>query len=247
MMSGPDVEGLPALSRDPPVVEPHQLVDGPVEGRIVHRGNAHPRAGVSQPPGVAVGPEHPHHTVDAHEALEALEHRLAVVQGGARGRQRNGSERKDLRGVPAPLVVEHAEHVIRVHIAESEVVEVDRAEAALLHALDLQVGGHGGLPEFPRLRQEPPSRSNAGRESPCSPGPFRDRPSWGARRSRPPRCAIPRIRVACRPARNRRRPSRRSGSGPTRCCRQTGRRAGTARAWFSVPVSNEDIKRGEKS
>ena len=86
--------------------------------------------------------------VSAAKRLEALEYRLAVMEGEAGGMYRDRGARHDLRLPPLAVGMTKAEHVVGEVIAEPEAVVVDFAAAARRDPLDVKIvesERHAGL------------------------------------------------------------------------------------------------------
>ena len=118
-----DVEARAGLGGDPVLVDGHDGLDGLHEVLLGDLGDAQAVVGVVGALGVHVRAEQVGLAVRAAIGLQALEHRLAVVEHHRGGVQLDLLVRHDARVVPAlALGVIHHKHVIGEDVAEAQLL-----------------------------------------------------------------------------------------------------------------------------
>ena len=120
---GADVQARARLGGDPVLVDGHDLLDRLHEVLLGDFGDAQPVVGFIRPLGVHVRPEQVGLAVRAAIGLQALEHRLPIVEHHGRGVQRYLLIGHDAGVVPAlALGVIHDKHVVGEDVAEAQLL-----------------------------------------------------------------------------------------------------------------------------
>ncbi len=129
---------------DPFLVQRYQLPGGPDHDVLqfirIHDGNTKSPAGLMQPLGIHAGAKYAHFGVDPAKCLVAVKHGLTVMQHRNPRFQGNRLIGLNLRIKPFAVRVSHAEHMVAKNRAETEVVEVNLGNAALLGGSDRKGG-----------------------------------------------------------------------------------------------------------
>jgi hypothetical protein len=106
----------------------------------VHDRNAQAAAGIVQTFCVHVRAENTHLAIHPTKRLVTVEHGLTVVQHRNPGLQRDRLVRLDFGVYPFTVLVTHTEHMVGENGAESELVEIDPGQAALLDGGNRKIG-----------------------------------------------------------------------------------------------------------